>query len=400
MISDNNDYCVIGKLKMTEVEGAKTLKLGHWGGLTFAISKDLDPDKLYAIFLPDGQLSEEYFEANKEDLGFFGKNRKVRSINLMRGRISSAGYVALLDSLKYTGYDISLLKDGDSFNDLNGVPVCNKFINRRLQYINVGGKKVNARREYPDLLMHYDTNQFYKIGKYIKKNSLITITLKMDGTSFRAANHKEIRELSWYEKLLNKFVPIKNHSYKHVCGSRRVIMSKDSNNYYDTDLYSDMLERLGNTLYPGESIYGEIVGWQNHDKPLFERGGVKFKYGCVPGHRDLYIYNIKWTLPNGYNIDLPWYKIKQRCFHLGLNHVPEILPTFRYDGSLSKLSETVFSYVDGADLVDPSHIREGVVIRVDDTNGKTFFLKAKSQKFYELEDAFKNDGNVDIEETN
>ena len=55
-------------------------------------------------------------------------------------------------------------------------------------------------------------------------------------------------------------------------------------------------------------------------------------------------------------------------------------------------------FTEGKSTLDHSHIREGCVIRVD-RGRDTFFYKSKSEEYYGLEDAFKNDdSNVDIEE--
>lgn len=410
----NSTYCIIGKLKLVEIPGAKTLQLAHYGGMTFAVTKDFVEDKLYAIFLPDGQLSKEYYEANKEHLGFFGKNLKVRSIKLMSGKIISAGYIANLESLSFTGYDISQLKEGDGFNELNGVKVCKKFVTKFTRNQSVKTLSKKAKIVIVGLPEHKDTEQFYKFANTLEPGDLITITLKLDGTSVRVANAYTERELKWYEKLVNKFIPVQKIFNKTFTGTRKVIIQETTGGgYYGShEMYLEVGRKLEGLLHPGESIYGEIVGWQNVNKPLFVRGGMKFLYGTVPGERNFYVYNIKWTLPNGSEIDLPWYKIKQRCMELGLKHVPEMYnvdmadpvfedSTFIYTGNLAKLEHTVYSLVDGPDPIDPSHIREGVVLRVlKASNGETIFFKAKSSEFYALEDKSKNDGEIDIEEMN
>ena len=202
-------YSIIGKLKLQTIENAKTLQMGWYGGLPYATSKDITEDDLMVIFLPDGQLSKEYAkehdlvayhdEAGKKRGGFFGKNRKVRPIKLMQGKIRSVGYVASIDTLAFTGYDVSKLKEGDSFDELNSVPICNKFINKQTQN---AGNKVSHRREVRGLATHPDTKQFYKEVRNIKAGSLITITLKIDGTSCRVAN--AYGELNWFERHLSK----------------------------------------------------------------------------------------------------------------------------------------------------------------------------------------------------
>lgn len=436
--SNLDTYAVVTKLKLQKIEGAKTLQIGFYGGLPYAVSKDITEDDLVLVFLPDSQLSKEYAEANdlvarhdpetgeKLNQGYFGKNRKVRPIKLMGGKIRSVGFVATLDTLEFTGYDTSLLHEGDSFNELNGVPICNKYVNKRTR-AQRGQKQFVFRREEKGLAMHPDTAQFYKFAKDLEAGDFITITLKLDGTSVRVAKAYEPISIRWWQRPLEKILPIREHEYKTLVGTRRVIIERTSGSgfYGDHSIYEEVGEMLEGKLYPGESIYGEIVGWVDEERPLFNRGGVIFKYGTLPGERDFYVYNIKWTLPNGESIDLPWYKIKSRCQELGLKHVPEMTlewnytihnlpepgrtltlrdtmhykPNFIYDGDLETLETIVYSFVNGPDPIDKSHIREGVVLRVDKADGSTKFFKAKSEAFYSLEDKAKSDESfVDAEE--
>lgn len=415
-------YCdVIVVDKFIQVEGAKTLQLLSYGGLTYAIDKSIQVGDVVAVFTPDSQISEEFANANdlvdrgvdengKKQGGFFAKNRKVRSISLMQGKIKSAGFVATQQMFDYLNID---LKDfvGQSFNEINGNKICCKYvIKHEHKNVNVTGKKQKFEKSKTiGMPEHYDTKQFRIFGSKLVAGDLITITIKCDGTSFRVANTWQVKQsLSWVEKLINKFWPIKTVWNEMKVGTRRVVLKDDTVSYYgDKSIYTDVGKQLNGLLHPGEAIYGEIVGWQNVDKPLFVRGGMRFLYGCKPGERDFYVYNIKWTLPDGSSIDLPWSKIKQRCLELGVKHVPEMsfmlngygcAGTFIYDGDLEKLERTVYGLVDGPDPIDPSHIREGIVLRVEHADGNVTFVKAKSQNFFELESKSKEDGVIDIEE--
>lgn len=437
----SSTYCVIGRLKLVPIEGANKIQLGYYGGLPYVVSKDFNEDELYAIFIPDGQLSKEYFEANKDDLSFFPNNRKVRSIKLMKGTIISVGYVASLESLKYTGIDISTLKEGDSFNDLNGVKVCRKFISKETKAMRAENReKKIAKGVEVGLPMHPDTLQFYRFAETLNVGDVITLTLKLDGTSVRVANayvqvETPVTEVLDYGGWLNnirllRYLKVKRPGNKIMTGTRKVIIERtEGAGYYGNhDMYLELGKRLEGMLYPGESVYAEIVGWIDNERPLFNRGGMVFKYGQPEGTREFYVYNIKWTLPNGMSTDLPWNKVKARCRELGLKHVPEIglrdnihynqgahtlsipggeynwvvldnaLPQHIFNGNMDWLKDLVYSFVEGPDPIDPSHIREGVVLRIERTNGITEFFKAKSSTFYELESKSKEAGQVDIEE--
>ena len=410
-------YCdVIVVDKLVQIEGAKTLQLMYYGGLPYAVSKSIQIGDVVAVFTPDSQISEEFAKAN--DLvgytdeitgakkgGFFAKNRKVRSITLMQGKIRSVGFVASQEQFDYLGIQLKDLV-GQSFNEINGHKICNKYI-----LTGPNGKPVNGKAKVGKLVKdkftmvgmpeHQDTKMFYKFVDTLKVGDVIYITLKLDGTSVRVSNTWKIKqELKWYEKLINKFVSIRTVFNELRVGTRRVVLKDSTQTYYgDKGIYTEVGDRLRGMLHPGETVYGEIVGWQNEAKPLFVRGGMQFLYGTEPGKRDFYVYNIKQSLPDGTIYDLTWPQIKRRCVELGVKYVPEMIPTaISYGGNLEYLEEIVYGLVDGDDPIDSSHIREGVVLRVERADGSLDFFKSKSSRFYELEDKSKNNGEVDIEE--
>ena len=64
-----------------------------------------------------------------------------------------------------------------------------------------------------------------------------------------------------------------------------------------------------------------------------------------------------------------------------------------------RLSNLVSDLEVGPSTLDHTHIREGVVVRVENPDGTTHFLKAKSYEFKVLEGIIKNnDSYVDMEE--
>lgn len=481
-----DNYCVIGRLKLVPIEGAKTLQLGYYNSLPFAVPKDYTEDKLYLIFLPDGQVSEEY--AEKHQLigytdpqtgnrvgGFFGKNRKVRSIKLMKGKIISIGYVTTLDTLEYTGYDIDSFQEGDSFNELNGHKIAGKFINEATKRA-AKQEQQKKKRKLIGMPEHKDTEQLYKFINTINGGDLIIVSYKLDGTSVRTANAYEERQLKWYHRLIDKIFLLEKFRFVHSSGTRRVILSEvddtslrefqefrmskkkmlveefqpniksqeiyrqifpldnkdvsiytldyvnnllpgfkdwylnskyaSSTAYYGShSIYREVEEKLRGLLNPGEAVYGEIVGYKDEQKPLFVRGGMAFKYGCNPGERKFFVYNMKWTLPNGKSIDLPWNIIKQRCTEMGISHVQEVFAPGLLGsmGTVYENNDVLFEHcklmAQGLDPLDDSHIKEGVVVRVERRDGTVDFFKYKTPEYYALEDASKNDDSyVDVEE--
>lgn len=392
-------YANIGRLKLTPIEGSRNLQLAHYGGLPFAVGKECNEDDLYVVFMPDGQLGKVFAEhhdlvdrgtdANGKRLGgYFGKNLKVRSIRLMGGTVTSVGVVMPLSCLEPWG-DTSGLKEGDEVDNFNSLDVAHKF--EIATKFNVKSLKINQ----PVLMgfpLHPDTKQFYLNSHRIEVGDLLVVTEKLDGTSGRFGYLPTLRKLNWLERLLAYFVKIEKYEYCYVAGSRTQVRNNG--------VWAEIGKRLEGRLLPGETLYGEIVGYDGQ-KPIQKRGGVPFTYGQAPGTCEFYVYNIRHTLPNGYGYNLSWNQLKMRCDEMGIKHVPE-MQTPRYgsqwvfSGDKNMLEQDVFAITDGTSLLG-SHIREGVCVRVEHTKGY-FTLKSKSQTFYALEDKSKNAGEQDMEE--
>lgn len=411
-----SDYLIIDKIKLTKIEGAKTLQLAHYDGLTFAVDMTYTEDELYAIFLPDGQLSKEYADANdlvsridpvtgKNAGGFFGKNRKVRTIKLMGGKIISCGFINRLSSLAFTGYDISTLKKGDTFDELNGVPIVSKFITEATRKASKNNNSPTKNKKKNETIInlheHVKTNMFMKNIDNIPEGSTLIITEKLDGTSVRIGNVLESDATpTLISKILARFGYIKKDKYIHITGTRRVIIrNNDNGGYYrNNSIYTEVGDMLENKLRPGEIIYGEILGWRTESQALFNRGGTIMKYGCEPGTRKFRVYAITREM-QGQTIQVPWIEVKRRCDELGLEYVPEFFTISSYsETEKDKILNFITSWATGLSTLDSSHIKEGVVIRVE--NGfDSYFLKYKTPEFYALEDKSKNDENfVDMED--
>lgn len=435
----------VTKIFTRELPGADNLLIGDCKGYQVIVGKDIVNGSLGVLFEQGGQLSEEF--ATKHDLirrknpdgtpagGMFNPNRKVKAIKLRGAR--SDGFFVPLSYFEYTGFDTSSLKEGDQFDELNGKPICNKFVTAAtLRAANQNNKKKKTHRETLMMPKHIDTGHFLREGKTIPAGALLYISSKCHGTSMRLSHALETTEpegvlrsfidltFGINEKvgkyLLNKF---SKKEWRHLNGSRNVILEKrtaNSKGYYEDENFRFKVTE-GIALHKGEMLYGEIVGWTGScapimkpqdtsklkDKKITKRFGEKmiYKYGCPEGTQDLYIYRITQLNEDGFQVDLSWPQIEKRCRELGLKTVPTI--EFRvYDGDFEKLKEDVDFMVNGEsgsdaipDTIDPSHIREGVVIRAESNQGITW-MKHKSWLFGVLENYIKDDDSfVDIEES-
>lgn len=393
----------------------------------------LDQKEILGVYFPsDGRLSEEYCKANdligykdattgERKGGYFDANRKVRC-QKFRGE-KSDGFVMPLESLTFTGTDISKLKEGDQFTELEGIKICEKYITKHTRNSFATGKiKKEKAKVFVSFHEHIDTEQFMYNADRIKTGSLITLTEKMEGTSGRSSFAKAEYNLPMWKKIVNALHPLfKTSDWEFVSGTRRVVLDNagfedptKSGYFGDNEFRQKYHDVFKNNLKKGETIYYEIVGWAGTDKPispiadnsvLKDKEFVKkygdttcFKYGCVNGTNDIYVYRISLSNEDGFEVDYSWAAVKERCYELGVKHVKEIAPSFIYNGNKEELIAMVNLVTEGESLIDPSHIREGVVLRIE--NGKHFYaLKSKGFTYKILSGIIKdNDANVDIEE--
>jgi len=122
--------CIVAKInRIYKHPNADKLQLANILGYQVVVSLESKEGDIGILFPDDGQLSLEYCKANdliayKDENGnrkggYFDDNRRVRA-QKFRGERSEA-YFAPVDSLLFTGYDLSKLKIGDKFNELNKI---------------------------------------------------------------------------------------------------------------------------------------------------------------------------------------------------------------------------------------------------------------------------------------
>jgi hypothetical protein len=125
-----------------------------------------------------------------------------------------------------------------------------------------------------------------------------------------------------------------------------------------------------------------------------------YKYGCNVGEAKIYIYRITRTDKLGNTVELSWPQVKARCTQLGINYVPEMVVSVSGNEIyLDNGTPPYKNYFESHSQLDSSHIMEGVAIRVETPDGRTYFLKEKSYTFKVLEGIIKEqDDYIDTEE--
>lgn len=384
--------------------------------------------------------------------GLFEDTGRIRSIKL-RGEISE-GYISPLSSVAYTGVDISTLQAGTIFTELNNVPICKRYVSPA-QAKREGTASPNAIKQRKQKIVmfkeHFDTENLKYHYTKIPTDARVLITEKLHGTSGRTGNILVATTISTegYKRVLNLFAIVLDlivkgqiapsfrklwedsqktisETYRTITGSRRVafVEEKKDSYYIESTFRQRIHEQLEGKLHKGETVYYEIVGYQNPNSPLFHHTVKKdavgtdllkkfknhllgttmeYSYGCNRelGECDIYVYRITQTNNDGYSVDLSYSQRLARCSLLGLKHVPRVF--YGTIGELTRngvldLLNVCNELADRPSTLSDAHISEGICLEIEHPNMlKTF--KNKSFNFRYLEGLIKDDEtHIDLEE--
>lgn len=437
---------LVARIHTRPLPGSDNIVLGVVGGYQVIVNKDIEEGSLGVFFEAGGQLSEAF--AAQNDLvarknpdgsragGFFEENRRVKALKLRGAR--SEGFFCPLEHFAYTGYALSQLREGDEFNELNGQPICQKYITRatrsaRGRWSNGGARNTN-RGETPMFPKHVETEQLKRTIKMIPAGAVLYLTEKVHGTSFRYGRVLEAREPQtrwerlhrWVDRRFSRITQRTTgwNEWRALNGSRNVIIERrQGQGFYGNEDFR-LTATQGIALRKGEVLFGELAGYTETGAPIMSThklAGLKdkklqqyygdevtYSYGAVPGQCQLYVYRITLANEDGDAVELSWPQVMARCQELGLKAVPLCCAPFVYDGDAEKLLSLVSTLVDGSadcpegtppSSIDPRHPQEGVVVRYESAFG-TGFLKQKAFTFGVAEGYLKErDDYVDEEES-
>lgn len=387
---------------------ADRLKIGLVGGFSVVVGINTEDGERGLFFPSDLKVSPEYAAANdllpirdesgnRTGGGYFPESLRVRA-QRFRGE-ASEGYFAPLSSLAFAGDGYEDLADGSVITEFNGVKICERWEKPR-----VAGSGGGSRKESGWMPKHVDTQQLGYFIDNILPGGVAYLTLKMHGTSGRTASAPVVVEepRRWWQKLIG-MRPVTRNTTELLTGSRNVTIAPKTDGYHGSnDFRLDCSDRIAyGGLYPGEVIYYEIVGYTNgtpimgdqdfsgnSDKDLKKLGIQRFSYGCDPYQFKVFVYRITQMVEGQLGprqIELSWPQVRARCHQLGLTPVPQLAgPILTETIAADKegfLRAVVAPLLEGPDPVGLTHIREGVVLRVDSADGTTKFLKRKSLEF-------------------
>lgn len=357
--------------------------------------------------LPDGTADTGYMEVDK---------RNITAIKL-RGERSDGLYLPIsCFNYCYDDDASTYLKVGDIINEVNGHPICNKYIPRTRKQNNTNNSNVSKTRKHKDPIAplfkeHIDTAQLaYNLNAF-KPGDLIEITRKLHGTSARIGY---LPVLKGYKRTLWDKITRKDgkpiYQYDYIDGTRRTLLvSYDGGFYGSNEFRKHFHEAIKGKLHEGESVYAEIIGFtddgvpimgsvsnkKTNDKAFIKQYGdmTTFSYGCDPTgvtapKNDFYVYRMTLTTHDGYTVEYSPEYTRYRCEQMGVKFVPVEWRGYIPEHPASENDDTITAgewimnkaeqYYDGPEPIDPRHVREGVVVRLID---KPSFTAYKHKNF-------------------
>jgi len=438
---------IVTRLKNVRPHGnADKVKLASCHGNQVVIDLNEVEDALGVFFPSDGQLSHEFCYANnlyreaeqninpKAKPGMFDLNRRVRT-QKFRGEVSD-GFWVDLSYFKFLKIDKASLVEGYEFDTLKGIPICSKYINPATAKIaRENQKKTKTSKRSIMFKEHFDTGQLGPNMHQFNEDDVVILSRKLHGTSGRVGYVQMERSLSFIEKVA-KLVGVKVNEYEwtHLSGSRRTVQGESKGiPFHEPTIREKAMKMFEGNLRKGETVYFEIVGFENTGAPIMQSVGtaklndkeftkqygdvMTFKYGCAPGESDVYLYRMTLTNNDGQSVDYSWDDMVKRASEIGVKTVPFVLKTsmkelhllnvldniagvgldYNEGKAKERLVKIIQSHLDTPSVLDPEHIEEGIVVRIEGgLTNKSY--KMKGYNFKVLEGIIKDSGVVDVEE--
>jgi hypothetical protein len=405
-----NYACVVVRVAaVNELAGCDNIAGVPALGFQAIVSKDTHVGAIGIAFTAETALSEEYarvnnlhrdseLNADSEAAGYLEKNRRIRAIKL-RGHRSDALFMPLM-SLAYTGIDLSQLQVGDTFDELNGHPICFKFEVARkagAPLVEKNKRKAFSRVDQKFIPEHVSTDQYFRVAQQIPADARVIVTQKAHGCSIRVGHTIVARKLTLVDRIARRFgATIATSEHDYLYASRRVIKdaNAEQNHFYDSDVWTHYGKRLDGLLPKNYLVYGELVGWSPDGAPL----QAGYSYRVPKGDAELLVYRVVVVNDQGVTVDLSWDAVKQFCGDRGLRHVPELWTGLHADFDAEDWLDKRFhdeGYRQALPLDPGKTVDEGVVLRVEGI--VPYFAKAKSPAFYAFETKQLDKGTVDLE---
>lgn len=407
--------------ELLEHSNADRLQLVKIFGTTVVVGLNVEKGDIMAYFPTDGQLNYDFaleagllredLDGNKLDGYMDPKKRNVRAIRL-RGERSDGILIPIKVLESFTGESF---QKGDRIDMVGGVVIAEKYVPKSIKKANTisqkdaMSKKEMMAKKYPFFKQHTDTSQLAYNLQDFEVGDVITMTLKIHGTSQRTMKTLVEKDRTLLDKILFRKA---KKEWETVSGTRRVILESYNGGWHGSNEFREKWNNyFSDKLLKGETVYYELVGYINEEQTimpscnnkLLDKQFVKeygetttFDYGLNPGENDIYVYRMTMTNEDGDVVEYSTSQISKRCDEMGVKSAP-VLEQFIYS-SEEDLLERVESQSVGPDPIGKTHIKEGVVVRRENKPGFDVY-KNKSFEFKVLEGIIKDSATEpDIEE--
>mgnify|MGYP003307185292 CR=1 FL=1 len=390
----------------------------------------------------EGDAQQETLNKIRSMCGFFNNKNRVRILKL-RGEYSQ-GFIAGVSSLVNAFpalADVDFEKMvGEQFNEINGEKFCWKYVPVTKEHQHGSQshwkKRMKSLNKFDRIIpgtfvFHYDTTMLAEHIRELSPDDVVTISVKVHGTSAIFANIPVNRKLNTWEKI-KKFLGMKVQLTENgnVYSSRTVIknqyLNKDvTSGFYGTDVWGSVNKMIAPFIVPGQTVYGEIVGYLDGSQQMIQKD---HDYGCQPGCWKFMPYRIttstsdgkyEWNLAEVYEWTLKLQKenpgIADKLMPVNILYhgrfgdlypaISEsehwhtnVLEMMKTDAKANALGHRGWNMELREPMCKNKVPREGVVIRIDnDKTARAWKLKTKAH--YGIEAMQHDADEADIEET-
>lgn len=413
---------------------ADKLSLINFKGNVIITGMNSREGDLYVYFPLETAINKEYLSwsnsfshpelnANTKVQGFFNDAGRVRAVKLRSQ--PSMGYIVPLTDLilwldaKKIKCSVEDFTVGTEFDYIDEkIVLCEKYVNiealRKLDSLTRNNSKKGKVKRTSKLVddqfrFHIDTEPLKKNIHLIKPEDNITVSYKIHGSSAVYAHILVKRKLSTLDKIARWFgVKVEETKYDYVYSSRKVVKNeyeveeKQNLHYYDSNIWSLTGKIVNDSIKPGITLYGELVGQTPSGKWIQKN----YDYGTLPNQQEFYVYRISITNAKGDVFEFTTEQVISYCSMHGLKMVPifyrgkakDLFPELSITEHWNQnfLDALLKKYTEKDCYMCTNKVpEEGIVVAKD---GVTFTpFKLKSFRFLEAESVQLDSGEIDME---
>lgn len=420
----SENYCctVVQIDNLHPIEGADFIQRTVIYGNNVIIGKDIKEGDIMLYFNSGTKINPEFCKYNNlysnqeynldptAKKGYLSyKQSRVKAIKLKE--VISDGFLLPLTFIwGIVNVNLVEFKVGDTFTDIEGVNICEKYIVAPARNGNPGGKapsigkvKLKDKLVKDQFRFHIDTAHFARNLHKFESTDDIVITRKYHGTSGISSYVLIQRNLSFIERLLVWFrINILKTEYGYIYSSGKPksglpkgifscntsTWSNTNKSFYTEDYWLKAFNKLKSSLEKGITLYYEVVG-----------DGIQGKDYTYGFDHEIFIYRITQTNNDGVVYEFSWQQVKDYCNKYNINYVLDYNKCTYSD--LKKEADfnnqDIIQYLTVLYLnksYEDCKVDEGVCIRNERTNE---IFKLKSPNFILAENDRAEKDVVDIE---